>query len=58
MDQYIQNIIKEYHDKENELQQTLLAMKVSQEKAAGLEKQNQVMQREVDGFQQRCKDLE
>lgn len=58
MDQYIQNIIKEYHDKENELQQALLAMQVSQEKAAGLEKQNQVMQREVDGFQQRCKDLE
>ena len=58
MDQYIQSIIKEYHDKENELQQALSAMSVTQEKATGLEKQNQVMQREVAGFQQRCKDLE
>ena len=38
MDQYIQNIIKEYQEKENELQQALQTMKVTQEKAAELER--------------------
>jgi hypothetical protein len=40
MDQYIQNIIKEYHEKENELQQALQVTTTSQEKAAELERQN------------------
>ena len=40
MDQYIQNIIKEYHEKENELQQALQITKTSQEKAAELERRN------------------
>jgi hypothetical protein len=58
MDAYIQSIVKEYQEKENELQGALLAQKVAEEAQAKAMKENVLMLKEVSGFKERCKALE
>lgn len=57
-DQYIQQIAQEYQEKDLEAQQALQLKAKAEAAGERLAKDNEVLKRDLKGFQQRCEDLE